>query len=218
MERLICLIIGYAFGLIQSAYIVGKTKGIDIREKGSGNAGTTNAMRVMGTKAGLAVFFMDTAKALAALILVTLLYAKTHPEIIYLLKVYTLAGLVLGHDYPFYMHFRGGKGVAVIAGFVLAFHWTFLVTAVIVFFVSFLLTHYVSLGSLLLYTSCLVLMVIEGQLGVYAPASQAVLMEMYLIMGALVVMAYTKHRANISRLLHGTERRTYLFHSDRNSK
>ena len=63
ITRLIALIIGYGFGLIQSAYLLGKAKGIDIREHGSGNAGTTNAMRVMGTKAGLIVFVMDMLSA-----------------------------------------------------------------------------------------------------------------------------------------------------------
>ncbi|MDD6716210.1 MAG: glycerol-3-phosphate 1-O-acyltransferase PlsY [Firmicutes bacterium] len=210
--RLLCLLIGYAFGMIQSAFIVGRMRGIDIREHGSGNAGTTNAMRVMGTKDGLLVFFMDTFKSFFALLAVQALFGARYPELIYLLKIYALAGCVLGHDFPFYMKFRGGKGVAVIAGFVFfSFHWTFLPAAIALFFIPFLLTHYVSLGSLILYLGCFVLLVIEGQLGLYAPAPQGVLTEMYVIMALLTALAYYRHRANIRRLLQGNERKTYIF-------
>ena len=74
MERIICLIIGYAFGLIQTSYIIGKCKGIDIRDYGSGNAGTTNSMRVMGRKAGFAVVIIDIAKCIAAVIVTWLIF------------------------------------------------------------------------------------------------------------------------------------------------
>ena len=69
MERVICLLIGYVFGLFQTAYFYGKTKGIDIRKYGSGNAGTTNALRVLGTKAGLIVFAGDCLKCIIAVCL-----------------------------------------------------------------------------------------------------------------------------------------------------
>ncbi len=215
MNRLICLLIGYAFGLIQGAYILGKLHGIDIRDYGSGNSGTTNALRVMGPKAGGIVLLVDALKCVAAVLIVSALFGKSEPGMLYLYRIYATAGCVLGHDYPFYMKFRGGKGVAVIAGFVLSFHWTFFPVAVIVFFVPFLTTHYVSLGSLILYPSLLILMIIEGCLGVYDPASKAVLIEMYILFGLLTAMAYYQHRANLKRLLSGTERKTYVFHKDK---
>ena len=210
MLRIVCLLIGYCFGMFQTAYILGKSRGIDIRDHGSGNSGTTNAMRVMGTKAGLIVFFGDMFKAIFALVLVGLLFGKTHPEEIFLLKEYAFAGLVLGHDYPFYMKFRGGKGVAVMAGYVFAFHWSFIPVGLICFFVPFLLTHYVSLGSILVYSAVFIAMVIEGQLGVFAGMTQGLLLEMYIIQGILTFMAIYRHRANIGRLKAGTESRTYL--------
>ena len=107
------LIIGYIFGLFQTAYIVGKAKGIDIRNYGSGNSGTTNALRVMGSKAGVIVFLVDMLKSILAILAVQLVFGRTAPELIWVLKMYAFAGCVLGHDYPFYMNFRGGKGVAV---------------------------------------------------------------------------------------------------------
>ena len=108
--RIVCLVIGYVFGMFQTAYILGRSKGIDIREHGSGNAGTTNAMRILGKKAGLIVFLGDLLKSLLALLLVGFLFGKSHPEAVYLLKTWTFAGVVLGHDYPVYMNFKGGKG------------------------------------------------------------------------------------------------------------
>lgn len=218
MARILSLLIGYGFGLIQSAYIVGRIKGIDIRNYGSGNAGTTNAMRVLGTRPGLLVFFMDMFKCFFAIVVVTVLLGRSNPDLYYLLKVYAFAGCVLGHDYPFYMHFRGGKGVAVIAGFVLGFHWTFIPMAIIVFFVPFLATHYVSVGSLCVYSGTLLTMILEGQLGVLGEIPQAALTEMYVLMAALTAMAFLRHHANIQRLMHGCERKTYVVHREKNSK
>lgn len=208
--RFVCLAIGYAFGLFQTAYILGKSKGIDIREHGSGNAGTTNAMRIMGTKAGLTVFLGDMLKSLLALLLVGFLFGHSHPEAVFLLKVWTFAGVVLGHDYPFYMNFRGGKGVAVVAGFIFGFHWSFIPTGILLFFVPYLTTKYVSLGSLLLYLGTFIQLVIEGCTGMFGNLGP-MLPEIIIIQGILTFMAWYRHRENIGRLLAGKERKTYIF-------
>lgn len=207
--RIVCLAIGYVFGLFQTAYIVGRTRGIDIREHGSGNSGTTNAMRILGKKAGLIVFLGDVLKSLLALLLVGFLFGKTHPEAVYLLKTWTFAGVVLGHDYPFYMGFRGGKGVAVMAGYVFGFHWSFILPGILLFFIPYLITGYVSLGSLILYLGLFIQLVIEGTRGVF-DISGPMLTELIVIQGLLTAMAWYRHRANIGRLLSGTERKTHL--------
>jgi len=207
--RIVCLAIGYVFGLFQTAYIVGRTRGIDIREHGSGNSGTTNAMRILGKKAGLIVFLGDVLKSLLALLLVGFLFGKTHPEAVYLLKTWTFAGVVLGHDYPFYMGFRGGKGVAVMAGYVFGFHWSFILPGILMFFIPYLITGYVSLGSLILYLGLFIQLVIEGTRGVF-DISGPMLTEIIVIQGLLTAMAWYRHRANIGRLLSGTERKTHL--------
>lgn len=211
MERIFCLVIGYVFGLFQTAYFYGKAHGIDIREHGSGNSGTTNTLRVLGTKAGLIVFAGDCLKCMIAVWIVRLTFGRLHPDMIYLLCLYAGMGAILGHNYPFYMHFRGGKGIAATAGMILSFHPYFIVMGVIGFFGIFFLTHYVSLGSLLVYAGFLVEMVICGQLGVFGEMSRMQLVEMYVITAFLTALAYWKHRENIRRLLSGTERRTYLF-------
>lgn len=211
MERIICLAIGYLFGLFQSAYFYGKAHGIDIRQHGSGNAGTTNTLRVLGTKAGLIVFAGDCLKCMAAIGITRLIFGERHPDMIYLLCLYTGAGAILGHNYPFYMGFKGGKGIAATAGMILAFHPYFIVMGVVVFFGIFLTTHLVSLGSLLVYLCFVIEMVICGQSGVFGGMTQGQLYELYALAFLLAVMAYWKHRENILRLLHGNERRTYLF-------
>lgn len=211
MERIICLLIGYAFGLFQTAYFYGKAHGIDIRQHGSGNAGTTNTLRVLGTKAGLIVLLGDCLKCIAAVVVVRLIFGGSHPDIIYLLCLYTGAGAILGHDYPFYMGFKGGKGIAATAGLILSFHPYFIVMGVAVFFGIFFTTHLVSLGSLLVYAGFVIEMIICGQNGVFGEMLPFQLYEMYILSLLMAGLAYWQHRANIVRLLHGNERKTYLF-------
>lgn len=210
MERIICLVIGYAFGLFQTSYFYGKAHGIDIRQYGSGNAGTTNALRVLGTRAGLIVLAGDCLKCMAAVWVSRLIFGQSHPDMIYLLSLYTGAGAILGHNFPFYMNFRGGKGIAATAGLILSFHPYFIVMGVAVFFGIFFTTHLVSLGSLLVYLGFVAEMVICGQLGVFAGMTQAQLTELYVLALLLAALAYWKHKENIVRLIHGNERKTYL--------
>ena len=85
-----------------------------------------------------------------------------------------------------------------------------MVTGVVVFFTAFFTTHYVSLGSLLVYTLLIIQLVISGQMGLFAEMTQGQLVEMYILFGCMTALAFWKHRENIGRLLHGTERKTYL--------
>lgn len=209
MVRLAALLIGYAFGLFQTAYIYGKLHGIDIRNYGSGNAGTTNTLRVLGTKAGLIVFAGDVLKCILAIVTVRLLFTDSHTDMYYLLALYAAAGAILGHNYPFYLGFKGGKGIAATAGLILSIHPAFIPVGVILFFGTFLLTHYVSLGSLLVYAGFMIQIVVMGQMDVFQmPAAHRT--ELYMIAAFLTVMAYWKHRENIGRLIRKEERKTYL--------
>lgn len=211
MERIICLVIGYVFGLFQTAYIYGKLHGIDIRQHGSGNAGTTNTLRVLGKKAGLIVFAGDVLKCALAVIICSVLFGKTYPEMNYLFKIYAAAGAILGHNFPVYLGFKGGKGIAATAGLIVAFHPSFIPVGLVLFLGAFLLTNYVSLGSLLVYAGFMIQIIVSGQLGLFGNMSQTLLIEMYIVAGCLTVMAYVKHRANIVRLIKGEERKTYIF-------
>lgn len=209
MVRIYCILIGYVFGLFQTAYIYGRAHGIDIRKHGSGNAGTTNALRVLGKKAGLIVFAGDTLKCVLAIVLTAILFDKSHPDMIYLLKIYAAAGAILGHNFPFYLKFKGGKGIAATAGMILAFHGYLLPIEVVLFFTVFFITHYVSLGSLLLYVGFMAQLVVFGQMGIFH-MPQEFLWEMYAVGMFLTIMAFVKHHSNIVRLMHGEERKTYL--------
>ncbi|MBQ7679696.1 MAG: glycerol-3-phosphate 1-O-acyltransferase PlsY [Butyrivibrio sp.] len=209
MVRLYSLLIGYVFGMFQTAVIVGKIHGVDIRHAGSGNAGTTNTLRVMGARAGIAVLIGDMLKCVLAVVLTGALFGNSHPELIYLLKIYTAAGCVLGHDFPVFLRFKGGKGIACTVGYLCAFHWSFIPMFLLAFLIPFNLTHYVSLGSLCIYAGFVIQLIVEGQLGVFG-MSQAALLEMYLIAVLMAALAFWQHRENIQRLLSGTERKTYL--------
>ncbi len=206
--------IGYVFGLFQTAYLYGKLHGIDIRNYGSGNAGTTNTLRTLGTKAGLIVLLGDIMKCILAIVLTNLLFQNSHPDEIYLLKIYAAAGAILGHNFPFYLHFKGGKGIAATAGMILSFHPWLIPMGVILFFGTFFTTHYVSLGSLLVYAGFMIELIVLGQMGIFG-MPQAALNEMYVVAAFLTVMAYYKHKDNIKRLLGGTERKTYLTHKNK---
>ncbi|MCL2254978.1 MAG: glycerol-3-phosphate 1-O-acyltransferase PlsY [Lachnospiraceae bacterium] len=209
MERIFCILIGYIFGMFQTAYIYGRVKGIDIRKHGSGNSGTTNALRTLGKKAGAVVLIVDILKCMLAIFICEFIFGRSNPEMLYLFKIYAAAGAILGHNFPFYLGFKGGKGIAATGGLILSFHPWFIPVGVGLFVGSIFITHYVSLGSLLVYVGFITQMLFLGQRGFFE-MSNAHLTEMYLITVLLAVMAFYKHRENIGRLLNGTERKTYI--------
>ncbi len=215
MIRLLCLLIGYAFGLIQTAYIYGKSKGIDIREQGSGNAGTTNALRVFGRKAGLLVFAGDFFKCILAIVVAKLFFINNYADMKYLLYMYTAAGCILGHNYPFYIGFKGGKGIAATAGLIASLHPYLIPLGLLTFFGTLFITHYVSLGSLLVYAGLLIEVIVFGEMGVFEGLTRGQLYELYVLTFLLAVMAYWKHKDNIVRLFKGNERKTYLSKKNR---
>lgn len=207
--RIGCLLIGYAFGLIQTSYFISKAHGFDIRDYGSGNAGTTNMVRTMGTKWGLATFAVDFLKAVLAVWVAMAIFGKTHPDIIPLIKMYAACGAILGHDFPFFLNFRGGKGVATSVGFIAVFDPIITVLAVITFFAVFLPTHYVSAASLSAYAGLFIEVVLLGLMG-HFHMTHPHLIELDLLALGLTVLCFVKHRTNIHRLMTGTERKTYL--------
>lgn len=208
MERIICLAIGYIFGIFQTAYIYGKMNGIDIREHGSGNAGTTNALRVLGKKAGVIVLLGDVAKTVLAVVAVRLLFGRTHGDMLPLLGMYAAAGAVLGHNFPVQLKFRGGKGIACTAGLILTLGPIVTALESVTFLLVVFLSRYVSLGSIVVVIELVISLVVLGQRGYYG-MSQANLIEFYMVCAALSAMAVYRHRANIKRLLNGTENKIF---------
>ena len=208
IPRIASLLIGYLFGIFQTAYFYGKMNGIDIREHGSGNAGTTNALRVLGKKAGAIVFAGDFLKCFLVIHLVKLIFNNIAADILPLVGLYAATGCILGHNFPIQLGFRGGKGIACTAGLLAAFDIRIGVIALVTFLAIVIITRYVSLGSMVIVTEFALFIIIFGQLGLYHMA-QAPLIEMYVLAAFLAGMAIYRHRANIVRLLNGTENRIF---------
>lgn len=184
------LLLSYLLGSISFSIIVGKLVGkVDIRNYGSGNAGATNALRVLGKGPAIVIFLLDIAKALVAVIIA----GRLVPESPW---VPVLCGLlvVIGHNWPVFFRFRGGKGIASTIGMILALAPLAGVIAGAIAILSIVLTRYVSLGSLL-FTGLLPVIVLV--LDYSAELAWGCL--------AVAVLAWFRHRTNIVKLLKGTE-------------
>ena len=209
VKLILTLVIGYLLGSISTGVIVSRVFGHqDIRSEGSGNSGTTNMLRVMGKKYALLTFAGDLLKGIVAVLIGKAWLGTQAGEIV------GAFGAILGHNFPFYLQFKGGKGIAATAGLILAFHWPFLIVAIPVFCILFFTTHYVSVGSLAVYIGFITELIVLGQKG-YFGMSQPALLEMYAVGIFLMIMAFVRHKENIKRLFAGTERKTYLFKANK---
>lgn len=209
LERIICVAIGYACGLFQTAYIYGRMNHIDIREHGSGNAGTTNAMRTLGKKAGAITFLGDFLKPVLAAVIVYFLYQERFPDYVTVLTLYAGIGAVFGHVFPCYLGFHGGKGIATIAGMgtwfgIVSHIWYVIPVGILTFLIVVVWTRFVSVGSLVLISAYLVEIILLGQLGLLH-VKEPYLHEVYGIILLLTILAFYKHGANIKRLMDGKE-------------
>lgn len=210
-ERIISLIIGYVCGLLQTSYLYGKLNHIDIREHGSGNAGATNALRTLGKKAGIITFLGDFLKPMLAALIVGLIYKDN--SLVGMLECYAGFGAVMGHVFPCYLGFRGGKGVATIAGagvwLAISNGYAYMIPVFVVLFALVVaITGYVSLGSIIFNVGYFLMIVLFGQFGILE-YGQSVLYEMYLLTGIYCGICIFKHRTNIVRLVKGTENKVF---------
>ena len=210
LQKILCLVTGYVFGLFQTAFIIGKLHNIDIRDYGSGNSGTTNAMRTLGKKYGFITYFGDALKAVFATIVTWLFFHGSCEGHMFALTLYTGLGVVLGHNFPFYMNFKGGKGIAASSGVLLAlgfYDWKFVVLGFFTFFIALAITKYVSFSSLCLMTGFLVEIIVWGQLGMVHNLHPDEKIEAYILVAVMTVLSFIRHRENIKRLVNGTERK-----------
>lgn len=188
MDYIIFGIIAYLIGSIPFALIVGKVGyNIDIREHGSGNLGATNAFRTLGKKAGFIVTLSDILKGTLAIIIPTLIFkADVYPLIIG-------AFAILGHTYPIFAKFKGGKAVATSSGVFLGISPILFLMMFATFFLSLYLSKYVSLSSIVA--------------GIVAVIVSLFLKDIGLTIALVVVTAFVlyRHGANIKRIWNGTE-------------
>lgn len=208
VNRIIALLIGYVCGIFLSGYAYSKSKKKDITKMGSGNAGTTNTFRIFGWKGGLFTLIGDVSKPIVAILITWLIFHNSQYEAVResvrLLQFYAGFGCILGHNFPFYMKFKGGKGIACTGGLVIAFCPIEVPISLGIFVLTVAVTKYVSLGSILGVISFFIQTVVFGELGIINLSSQYKY-EIYILAGIIMVMAIVRHRANIGRLLNGTE-------------
>jgi glycerol-3-phosphate acyltransferase PlsY len=192
VQIILVLILAYLLGSIPSGLIVGKTfYKIDIREHGSGNLGGTNTFRTLGVKAGLTVTLADILKGTLAASLPVLFHLDINP---------LLAGIfaVIGHTYPIFAGFRGGKAVATSAGVVLFAAPYMFLTVIVVFFISLYITKYVSLSSIIAGITAVLYAVISGLVSTWN-------IPLLIVIVLLVSFVIYRHRANIKRIRNKTE-------------
>ena len=206
MQVILILTAGYLLGSIPTGVWLGKWfRKVDIREHGSGNAGATNALRVLGVKWGLVVMALDILKGLAAVLLLVPLLTFCRPIDPALLRVLAGTAAVVGHVFPVAIGFRGGKGVGTSAGVMFALAPLVALTALIIWLAVVAATRYVSLGSMLAAVSVTPLLFLQGALLGAAPPRPMLIFAVLLALGVLI-----SHRANIGRLLQGNENRLSL--------
>jgi len=199
-------VVAYLIGSISSAvWVARKFHGIDIREHGSGNAGATNVLRVLGTKAALPVFAFDILKGLLALQLIRLIPGFNfieNPELYTGYEIVLGICVVLGHIFPIFASFKGGKGVATIAGALIAISPIPMLMALSVFTVTLIASRYVSLSSIFAAISFPIL--VNILYGIFLkPDSTTITLRIFsFIASAMIVIT---HRKNIKRLKAGTE-------------
>ena len=196
-------LVGYLFGSLPTGHLVGRFLGVDISKHGSGNIGATNVLRVLGRRWGYFVFFIDTLKGFlavrAAFYLVQI--AKIGVERIKLVGILAAVTCILGHTFPIWLRFRGGKGVATSAGALLGLMPAAIVAMFFVWLIIFQLTRYVSLASI---GAAVALPVVVGILILRKSVTDAALLYFSVLIAGVVIW---RHRSNLKRLLNGTERR-----------
>lgn len=190
MRILITILLSYLIGCFSSAYFLGKiSKNIDIRNYGSGNAGATNALRVLGKKVGALTFALDILKGVIAVLIGKSMFGFNGS---------LLAGIfvVLGHDFPIFLGFKGGKGVATSFGVLLILNWKAGLACLLVAASIIIFTKYVSLGSIAASISAPVAMVLT---------LDSVNKYLYITTWVLAALSVYRHKANIFRLCRGEE-------------
>ena len=202
MDWLIVGLIGYLFGSIPTAVWVGtRFYGIDVREHGSKNAGSTNTFRVLGKKPGKIVLFVDVLKGLLAVLAPQFLFPGFNHDSLVLLKITAAITVILGHVFPVFAGFKGGKGVATALGVIIAIHPLTACVCMLIFLGVFLTFNYVSLGAIVTSVFFPIVLIFVFQ------EKSIPLIIFSISIGSAVVIT---HKKNILRLMNGTENKMYL--------
>ena len=199
----ISIALAYFLGSLPAGYLAGRMAGVDIRNAGSGNVGATNVTRVLGKKFGYPVFAVDFFKGVAA-VTVSALIANANrlsPTAVDLCTASAALFAVIGHSYPVWLRFEGGKGVATTLGCLFGLDWIVAIVVCAVWYVVFRTTRYVSLASIV---AALALPLTVAAMLIWKQLPSPVLLYFSLFLAVLVIF---RHRSNLSRLINGTEPR-----------
>jgi glycerol-3-phosphate acyltransferase PlsY len=191
-----CLV-AYLLGSIPFGFIAGLVAGVDLRKHGSGNIGATNTLRVLGKKYGYPVFLADVLKGFLA-VRIALWLAHFDTSTGYFIGILAAFFVVVGHSFPVWLHFRGGKGVAAAAGACLGLVPLATLIAVLIWVATFFIFRYVSLASIVAAVALAVGALFLGY------AADPILLTFTCLIAALIIL---RHRSNIVRLLQGREPR-----------
>ena len=197
-ETLLFVLLAYLTGAFPSAVWVGKTfYKIDVREFGSGNAGATNTFRVLGKKAGIPVLIMDIFKGWLSVNYISFLTnIPESAESIFEIKLAFGIAAVIGHLFPIYTGFRGGKGIATLLGLLIGLHAVAALYSILVFVIVFIISKYVSLGSIIASIAFPILVIlILGSTNV----------SLNLFAFFVPILSLITHQKNIERLIRGEE-------------
>ena len=197
------LLLAYTAGATPFGFMVAKWKGIDIRQHGSGNIGATNVIRVMGKKIGLPVFALDVLKGLLPVLFAKMWCLKNGYDPTWPMLLAAL-GSVLGHNFTFWLGFKGGKGIATSAGVMLAVLPVALGAALLLWIIFFFATRYVAVASIAAGISLPLTVLAQRALSGPGQAPALPLLGFATVIGMLAVW---RHRSNIQRLRAGTENR-----------
>ncbi len=206
------LLLAYVLGSIPSAVWIGKKYyGIDIREHGSKNAGTTNMLRVLGKRAAIPVFILDFFKGFAAVSLFSILRYDADINAAWMinLKILGVFAAVLGHIFPIFANFKGGKGVATLVGAVTGIYPQIVMLCFAAWSLVFLFTHYVSLASMTAGCCFPILVIIYSS--TEWSRDNEVSFTFILFSFAVAILLLWSHRKNIQRLKDGTESKIYIW-------
>ncbi len=195
MKILLTILTAYLIGSFSPAYFLGKyVENKDIREFGSGNAGTTNALRVLGKKLGALTFLLDVAKGILAVLLGGYIMGENGR---YLAALF----VVIGHNWPIFLNFKGGKGIASSLGILFILNWKLGLICLIIGVIVIAASKYVSLGSISASVAApIVSYILTGSLRDY----------LFLTTLILALLSIFRHRSNIGRLLKGNENKLNL--------
>lgn len=197
----IIIILSYLLGSIPTSIIVSRIhKGIDIRDHGSKNAGATNVYRVLGPVPALIVLAFDVAKGMLAVLILSQLSSGDPYSNLVLVKILAGISTIIGHIYPVYVGFRGGKGIGTGLGVLLALIPREVIMALGLFLIVVAATRYVSLGSLAAALFIFLALVVEKYY-----FGLVVDLELVITCLFLTILVFYTHRSNIKRLLNGTE-------------